>query len=63
MIIMMTRSYNTIHVGDTIHFKVSEVTWQCYLKYFRWCWDNKLGIPLTFQGGCGMEVHDAQDSS
>ena len=58
MIIMMTGGYSTIHVGDTVYFKVSEITWQCYLKYFRWCWDTGQGIPLVFQGGWSMEVND-----
>ena len=55
MIILMMRSYNTIHVGDNVYYRVSEATWQCYVLLIRALQDEGI-VALAFQGGWGVKV-------
>lgn len=62
MIILMLSGYSTIHVGDNIYYRVTESTWICYRKFFRWAYEEKYGVPLMFQGGWGIKLSGVENA-
>lgn len=57
MIILMITLYHTVHVGDHIHYNVSENTWQCYCRFIR-ALQNEGVVSLCFQGGWGVKMRE-----
>lgn len=58
MIIMMQALYNTVHVGDRVHYNVSEFTWQSYGRYIRWAEKEYRTVSLMFQGGWAIKIEE-----
>ena len=57
MVIIMLTNYNTIHIGEAVHYNVKEVTWKCYLNYFRWLYKQGIATPVMFQSGWAVKVN------
>jgi len=51
MIIVMYGTYHDIEVGDTMYKEVSQDSWHCWLKFFRWAFERGFGAPSLFQDG------------
>lgn len=56
MIITMETLYSTIQVREHIHYQVSEITWQCYVRYIAWAQAEYRTVALMFQGGWGVKI-------
>lgn len=61
MVILMQTLYSTITVGDNVHYRVSETTWQCYVRFIRALQDEGM-VSLAFQGGWGIKIPEVQDA-
>jgi hypothetical protein len=58
MIVLMDGVYHDISVGLREYKDVSRATWGCWLKLFRWFFEEGVGTPLLFQGGWGVKIDE-----
>lgn len=57
-IILMDALYRDIEVGENRYEGVSRTTWACYLKLFRWLFEEGLGTPQVYQTGWAISVNE-----